>query len=106
MLAISVWSNYALIQIQTLCQSPFNVFLLVEHIDPTTSSPALAVVWTPEGIAGTVVGTVVVIVVVIALVIAVVIAVVIAFEKKRKKKGYCKQHFRSQSNVLIVAASN
>ncbi|XP_030217172.1 uncharacterized protein LOC115547243 isoform X1 [Gadus morhua] len=59
-----------------------------EHIDPTTSSPALAVVWTPEGIAGTVVGTVVVIVVVIALVIAVVIAVVIAFEKKRKKKGW------------------
>ena len=83
--AISVWSNYALIQIQRLCQSPFNVFLLVEHIDPTTSSPALAVVWTPEGIAGTVVGTVVVI-----AITAVVIAVVCS---RKKENRYYKQHF-------------
>ncbi|CAL8239963.1 unnamed protein product [Gadus morhua 'NCC'] len=43
-----------------------------EHIDPTTSSPALAVVLTPGGIAGTVVGTVGVIAMVIAMVIALV----------------------------------
>ena len=99
MVAISVWSYYALIQIQRLCQSPFNVFLLIERTDPTTSSPALAVVLTPGGIAGTVVGTVGVIVVVIAVVIALVCC-------RKKENRYYKQHFRSQSNVLIVAASN
>ena len=90
MVAISVWSNYALIQIQTLCQSPFNVFLLVEHIDPTTSSPALAVDLTPGKIAGTGVGTGVVIAMVIAMVIAVVIAAVCC---RKKISRYYKQHF-------------
>ena len=83
MLVISLWSNYALIQIQSLCQSPFNVFLLVEHIDPMNCRDYWIVVRIP---------------VVIVLLMVMVIAVVCC---RKKENRYYKR-----SNVLIVAASN